>query len=182
MDEYPNASNRRPWEIAYPTPFTDVVTRWADRRDGIDAPKIYSIMREESGFNPRIESWANARGLLQLLDDTAARMARRDGLEPYSFDRLDDPDTNVRLGTAYMDYLGERFDHHPALISAGYNGGAGNVSRWLDEFGDLPFDLFVEDIPFHQTRNYAKRVMMSYWIYTHLYGDRQVPRLSFELR
>ena len=180
MNEYPSPSTRQKWEVAYPNPFREEVERWAGERD-LDAAKIYAIMREESGFNPRIESWANARGLLQLLDDTAERMANRDNLSPYSFDRLDEPDINVRLGSAYMEFLGERFDNHPTLISAGYNGGSGNVARWLGEFGDLPLDLFVEDIPFHQTRNYAKRVMMSYWIYSYLYGDQRVPRLAFEL-
>ena len=138
-------------------------------------------MREESGFNPRVESWANARGLLQLLDDTAARMARRDELSNYRFARLDEPDINVRLGSAYMQSLGESFDNHPVLISAGYNGGSGNVTRWLNEFGDLPLDLFVEDIPFGQTRNYAKRVLMSHWIYSYLYGEYRAPRLAFDL-
>ncbi len=180
MNEYPDESSWSRWEVAYPIPFADEVNHWATNRD-IDAAKIYAIMREESGFNPRIESWANARGLLQLLDDTAARMARRDELNNYSFARLDDPNINVRLGSAYMEYLGEQFDDHPTLVSAGYNGGSGNVNNWLRDFGDLPLDLFVEDIPFGQTRNYAKRVTMSYWIYSYLYGDERVPRLAFEL-
>ena len=180
MNEYPGSSTRKKWEVAYPNPFQEEVDRWANERD-LDAAKIYAIMREESGFNPRVESWANARGLLQLLDDTAERMASRDGLSAYSFSRLDEPDINVRLGSAYMEYLGARFDNHPTLISAGYNGGSGNVARWLGEFGDLPLDLFVEDIPFHQTRNYAKRVMMSYWIYSSLYGEDPVPKLAFDL-
>ncbi len=180
MDEYPSAQTRQQWEVAYPTPFMDEVTRYADQRH-IPAAKIYAIMREESGFHPRIESWANARGLLQLLDATAERMAARDGMNPYSFDRLDDPDVNVRLGSAYMELLGEQFDDHPVLVSAGYNGGSANVRNWLDSFGDLPLDLFVEDIPFHQTRNYAKRVTMSYWIYSYLYGEARVPRLAFDL-
>lgn len=181
MDQYPNEANRAMWEIAYPTPFSDDVTDVVQRRDGVDASKVYAIMREESGFNPRIESWANARGLLQLLDDTAQRMAQRIDFDGYSFEQLDEPNTNVRLGTAYMEHLGERLEAHPVLVSAGYNGGRGNVNNWLDEFGDLPVDLFVEDIPFHQTRNYAKRVTMSYWIYSYLYGDRRAPRLDFEL-
>ena len=181
MDDYPAPSTRHLWEIGYPSPFQDEVARYAERRDGVDAPKIWAIMREESGFNPRIESWANARGLLQLLDDTARRMANRVGMNPYSFDKLDEPDTNVRLGTAYMEQLGERLQPHPALVSAGYNGGAGNVTNWLDSFGDEQLDLFVEDIPFHQTRNYTKRVLMSYWIYSYLHGDNRVPIVDFDL-
>ena len=180
MNQYPTTSTRTKWEVAYPTPFKEEVTRYARQRN-IDAALIYAIMREESGFNPRIESWANARGLLQLIEDTAGRMAQKEGLSPYTFELLFDPAVNVRLGSAYMDDLGERLNGHPALIMAGYNGGYGVVSRWLEESGELPLDLWIEDIPFGQTRNYTKRVLMSYWIYSYLYGDERVPSLGFEL-
>ena len=180
MDAYPDRHNRAHWRIAYPAPFSDKVDRWAEERQ-IDAAFIYAIMREESGFNPHVESWANARGLLQLLDDTGQRMASQEGLSNFAPHRLYDPDTNIRLASAYMDDLGQRLDHHPALIAAGYNGGHGNVRNWLDDADDLPFDLFVEDIPFGQTRRYVKRVLMSYWIYSYLHGDQRVPFVEFQL-
>lgn len=181
QDSYPDGTTRIRWEIAYPNPFDDEVQRWANER-GLAPGYVYAVMREESGFRPRVESWANAKGLLQLLDDTARRMASRDGFDGYSFDRLADPEVNVRLGTAYMEHLRERLADHPVLSTAGYNAGSGNVANWLDSFGDQPVDLFVEDIPFHQTRNYAKRVMQSFWIYSYLYGEQRVPRVGFDLR
>ena len=180
MDAYPERHNRTQWTIGYPAPFSEYVDRWAEERQ-LDAAFIYAIMREESGFNPHVESWANARGLLQLLDDTGQRMASQEGLSNFAPHRLYDPDTNIRLGSAYMDHLGQRLDHHPALIAAGYNGGHGNVRNWLNDADDLPFDLFVEDIPFGQTRRYVKRVLMSYWIYSYLHGDQRVPYVEFQL-
>ena len=180
MNAYPDKSTRARWEVAYPTPFKEEVARHA-RQFGVDMAMIYAIMREESGFNPHVESWANARGLLQLIEGTADRMASRTNLSPYSFARLFEPDVNVQLGAAYMDYLGDRLDAHPALIMASYNAGSGVVTRWLGERGELPLDLFVEDIPYGQTRRYTKRVMMSFWIYNLLYGDQPVPYVAFEL-
>ncbi|TXD43306.1 hypothetical protein FRC96_01715 [Lujinxingia vulgaris] len=180
MDAYPTAETRRHWSIAYPTPFKDTLTRYAEQRD-LNPAIIYAIMREESGFNPRIESWANARGLLQLIEPTARRIAQRDGLEDFSFDLLFDPTLNIRLGSAYMHELASQTASHPALIIAGYNGGFGNVSSWLDDFGHEDLDLFVENIPFGQTRDYTKRVLMSFWIYSYLYGDARVPALPFTL-
>ncbi|RVU46992.1 tetratricopeptide repeat protein [Lujinxingia sediminis] len=180
MDAYPTQTTRRHWSIAYPTPFKDTLTRYAEQR-GLSPAIIYAIMREESGFNPRIESWANARGLLQLIEPTARRIAQRDGLEDFSFDLLFDPTLNIRLGSAYMRELASQTSAHPALIIAGYNGGFGNVSTWLKDFGNEDLDLFVENIPYGQTRDYTKRVLMSFWIYSYLYGDARVPTLSFTL-
>ncbi len=180
MGEYPTAATRARWEVAYPTPFRDEVIRYARQRQ-IDPALIYAIMREESGFSPRVESWANARGLLQLIEGTARQMAEREGMSNFSFDQLFDPAVNLRLGSAFMENLGERLGGHPALTMAGYNAGVSVVSGWVEEFGDEPLDLFVEDIPFGQTRNYTKRVMMSFWIYSYLYGEERVPHVAFNL-
>lgn len=180
MESYPSEETRKRWEIAYPTPFKETVLEYARKRE-LNPALIFAIMREESGFNPRVESWANARGLLQLIEDTARRTAASDGLSPFSFEQLYDPSVNIRLGSAYMANLGSQAQGHPALIMAGYNAGFGVVSRWIEESGELPLDLFVEDIPFGQTRHYVKRVLMSYWIYSYLYGDDRVPPISFEL-
>ena len=132
-------------------------------------------MREESGFSPRIESWANARGLMQLMDKTATRIAQVDKMKDYKSSVLFTPKQNIRLGSAYLKELSTQFDAHPILIIAGYNGGYGNVSRWLERNGSAPIDLWVEDIPYGQTRKYTKRVLTSYWAYHWLYGKKKTP-------
>ncbi len=167
---YPSGSNRERWEIAYPRPFWDLVSEYAGERE-LEPYLVYAIMREESGFEPTIESWANARGLLQLMEGTANDMAALTGRGSVRASELFDAETNIELGTMFMRTLADRFEAHPSLVIAGYNGGAGNVRSWLRDRGDLAFDMWVEEIPYSQTRHYVKRVTMSYWIYRWLYGD-----------
>ncbi|MEZ4462129.1 MAG: transglycosylase SLT domain-containing protein [bacterium] len=176
---YPDAKMRRNWEIAFPHPFDADVRAYAKQRK-IPAELIWAIMREESGFNPRVESWANARGLLQLMDSTGKNMAKLDGITIQS-DDLFHAKTNIRLGSRYLQDLGESVAFHPVLMIAGYNGGMGNVGRWLKDTTTNDLDLFVEDIPFGQTRNYTKRVLLSYWVYAWLYGSSTVPRFAMTL-
>ena len=80
-----------------------------------------------------------------------------------------------------MKELGDTFQMHPAFIIAGYNGGAGNVNRWIKERGELPLDLWIEDIPYSQTRNYTKRVLGTFWIYHWLHGGERVPGLPLSV-
>lgn len=160
--------------LAYPRPYHDAVAKWARTRK-ISEALAYAIMREESGFNARIESWANAYGLMQLILPTAKQMASADGLKRPTPKRLKGehlmrPELNIRLGTRFLSELSAAYGHHPAVTIAGYNGGFGNVDRWLKARGDQPLDLWVEEIPFGQTRHYTKRVLTSLWTYQWLYG------------
>ncbi len=179
-ERYPDESNRRPWEIAYPRAYRSIVERWAGKRD-LAASFVWAIVRKESGYNAGIESWANARGLMQLMEPTAESVADRIGVGGLLTRDWLAAETNVRLGTAYLDELGDQLGDHPALMAAGYNGGMGNVSEWLDEHGDRPLDLWLEDIPYGQTRRYAKVVLANDWAYRWVYGGREVPRLTFDL-
>lgn len=167
-DHYPAPDSIDDWTVAYPKPFDDHVTHYADER-GLDPFLIDAVMREESGFNPTVESWANALGLMQLMLPTAKDMAQRVGRKNVTASQLLEPEINIELGSMYLLGLADRFDGHPVCMIAGYNGGAGNVRKWLRERGDQPADMWVETIPFPQTRNYVKRVAMSWWIYHWLY-------------
>ena len=177
---YPADWNRRPWTIAYPRAFEPIVDKYAGSR-GLDESLVWGIMRKESGYNATIESWANARGLMQLMVGTAGDMAERVGIGSIDPRDLLDPETNVRLGTAYLDFLSEKVDARPALVAAGYNAGNGNVSEWLEERGDLPLDIWIEEIPFGQTRKYVKLVLRTDWTYRWLYDGPSVPKVTFEL-
>lgn len=170
-DHYPAPDSMADWASAYPRPFEQWVTKYAELR-GLDPWLVYAVMREESGFQPRIESWANARGLMQLMLPTARDMARLTGRGDVSARQLFDPEINIELGTMFLNRLAGRYGGHPVCMIAGYNGGAGNVNNWLRDRGSMPMDLWVEAIPFAQTRNYVKRVAMSWWIYHWLYDER----------
>jgi soluble lytic murein transglycosylase len=172
---WPVGEDRTLYELAFPRPFHKEVSQRAKER-GIPEALAYAIMREESGFNARIESWANAYGLMQLLLPTAQQMARADGMkkpEAIKGGDLFDPALNVRLGTRFLSELSKGYKDHPAVTIAGYNGGFGNVDRWLSERGGEPLDLWVENMPFGQTRHYTKRVLMSLWIYHWLYAGAE---------
>lgn len=163
---WPVGPARRLWELAHPRPFAELVDRWATER-GIDPHWIWSIMREESGFNPRIESWANAIGLMQIILPTAEMLAKGTDFDP-SRAGLQKPETSIALGSKYLASLLAR---HPvvSLASAGYNAGGGAVGKWRKAFGDVDLDEFVERIPYREARGYAKRVTRSlaryHWLY-----------------
>ena len=176
---YPNDSNVERWRVAYPTPFEDDVNAAASTRT-LDRYWVYAIMRKESGFRPEIESLANARGLLQLMEGTANDMAPPTGRGSIRASQLFDPTINIELGVMFMRTLADRFQSHPCLVFAGYNGGHGNVNSWLRARGSLPLELWVEELPYAQTRDYVKRVTMSWCVYHWLDGDT-MPDLGFDL-
>ena len=179
-DRYPDAGSRRAWTIAYPKAYEATVEKWAGKRD-VPASLVWAIIRKESGYNPSIESWANARGLMQLMEGTAKNVAKEIGFGTVEATDLLAVESNIELGTAYLAKLGEQLDGQLALMAAGYNGGYGNISDWLEARGELPLDLWIEAIPYGQTRRYAKVVLANDWTYRWLHEGKTVPRLTFDL-
>jgi soluble lytic murein transglycosylase len=151
------------FELLYPRPF-DAEVRTAARISDLPETLIYAVMRQESLFQPRAISSANARGLMQLLPATAVATARRVGRpRPTPADLLQ-PAVNVPLGAAYLRQRVDLFDGQVVLALAAYNAGAGSARRWLPE-GPLDVDLWVENIPFNETRGYVQRVMWHSVVY-----------------
>ena len=131
----------------------------------------YSIARQESGFNHKAVSGANARGLLQLLPGTAKLMAKKTGVA-YSYKKLTrDPAYNATLGAAYLSQQLQNFNGSYILTFAGYNAGPGRAKKWIAKYGDprgQPLNNvidWVERIPFTETRNYVQRVMENMQVY-----------------
>jgi soluble lytic murein transglycosylase len=174
---YPAGSDLVYWTLAFPAAFEAEVDA-AAAESGVERELLWAVMREESGFAASVESWANAVGLMQLILPTARSMAKRIGYkDPVNAKSLRDPGTNVRLGAAYLAYLQEKFGGNPALVIAGYNAGEGAVLKWRKAAKEQGqgLDMFVETIPFQQTRGYTKRVLASLATYRFLYGgDRAV--------
>jgi soluble lytic murein transglycosylase len=164
----PAGPPRAVWEVAFPRPFSDVIDRAASE-SGAPAPLLFAIMREESAFAPSALSRAGARGLLQLMPATAAKMARPLGL-PHDDEALQRPEINARLGARFLSRLRERFAHAPLLAVPAYNAGPLAVDRWCSERSSLDFDLWVETIPYRETRLYTKRVLASLAAYDALAG------------
>jgi soluble lytic murein transglycosylase len=122
-------------------------------------------------FNPVAVSPAGAIGLMQVMPATGADLARRAGISPFDSSMLRDPELNVRLGTLFLRDMLARYDNDPVLALAAYNAGPTRATRWrnLPEFRDR--EVFVERIPFAETRHYAKVVQANAEIYRALYGS-----------
>jgi peptidoglycan lytic transglycosylase len=155
------------WKLAYPAPFQPIVLREA-KRTGQNLALIYAIMREESAFDPDAESPADAYGLMQLIVPTAKSIARPLGL-PSDRASLKRPTVNIALGTGELARLAKAFPENALLAIPAYNAGPGNPKRWLRDRPNADFDLWVELIPYLETRRYMKRVLSSRAAYAFLY-------------
>jgi len=167
-DKWPVGDNRKRWLLSYPRGFADLVVEKANE-NGQPPALEFAIIREESAFDPSMESFANAVGLTQLTPPPAKRFAK--GL-PYSREALRDPVINVTIGAREMGDLWQRTHGAAALAIAGYNAGEGAVHRWLKgaRAGET-LDEFIEAIPYDETRGYTKRVLSSFFAYRWLYDD-----------
>jgi peptidoglycan lytic transglycosylase len=158
---------REVWLTAYALPFETTIRRWS-RKNGLDPLLVAGLVRQESAFNPDALSVSDAVGLMQLLPKTARIVAHRHRLR-YSRVRLDDPDYNVRLGTAYFAALEQRFGSVEAALAA-YNAGPDRVDAWTTGQTYREPAEFVESIPFTQTRLYVQIITRNAAIYRRLYG------------
>lgn len=150
----PGPRDRWQWDAAYPRPWPERA-RTAASAVGLTPAHLYAVMWQESGFDPDAVSYADAIGLMQLLPATADRVAEGAGIE-ITRDMLFDPAINIRLGATYVGGLAERFG--VPLCFAAFNAGGHRIQAWLEEQGETELDLFVEHIPYVQTRNYVRRV------------------------
>ena len=156
--------------MAYPKPWPQIVEK-AAKPESTLYYTAYAIMREESYYNPKAESWANARGLMQLMLPTAQSTAADIGMDKPAATDLFKPEIAIPIGTAYIDKLNRILVPHPMFVLPGYNAGQGNVGKWMVRFADTDIDMYVEKIPFKEARHYAKRVGTTLWRYRWLYDE-----------
>ena len=165
--------------LRYPLPYQSDFTRLAAAAS-IAAPWAYGVARSESLFMRDIRSSAGAIGLMQLMPETGRKVAREIKL-PYSgLDTLTNPQANIRLGTRYLANMAERYGGNRVLATAAYNAGPHRVDRWMPEEGSIDARIWIENIPFNETRRYVRRVLAAETIFHwRLTGDMQ--RLSDQL-
>lgn len=143
----------------------------AAKRTRIDKNWIYGVARQESAFMFDAKSPVGATGLMQLMPSTAKRVSR--GLRMhYSKKKLLDPNYNIRLGSQYMKTLLKRYNGNRVLATAAYNAGPGNVNKWVKRF-DGPLDVWIESIPFAETKEYVQKVLAYSTIYSYRLGQLQ---------
>ncbi len=174
--ELPRPALRSAYELAFPRLFrTEVAAASAESQ--VPEWKLYAVMREESAFLPKVVSVANARGLMQVIPATGSRGARSLGIK-YDELTLFDPSHNTRIGARFYAQLEKRFAFAPVLAIPGYNAGPGAPERWLEERPAWDFDLWAENIPYTETRNYLKRVWSTAFVYRVLYGPPGLGELT----
>jgi soluble lytic murein transglycosylase len=145
-------------ELRYPIPYSAEFEKYAQVAN-IQRSWALGIARSESLFMRDIRSSAGAVGLMQLMPDTARRTAQDVNLKYAGLVTLTDPDSNIRLGTAYLRKMLERFDNNQVLATAAYNAGPLNVENWLPVDGDIDALIWIENIPYNETRKYVRRVL-----------------------
>ncbi len=159
--------------IRFPMPFNHQA-KAASRLTGTDLTWIYAIIRQESSMNPMAVSRARAKGLMQLIPSTARRMARDLGISLYG-SSIFDPSTNTKLGANYLAKMYQRFGN-VALSSAAYNAGPGRVEQWLENGLD-DMTIWVEKIPFQETRKYVKHILEYQQVYAKHLGV-SIPKIT----
>ncbi|WP_394472130.1 lytic transglycosylase domain-containing protein [Roseateles sp. DC23W] len=166
-----NTSERTKAEVdiaqRFPTPHREELLR-ESRASSIDPAYVFGLIRQESRFVMDARSHVGASGLMQVMPATAKWTAKKIGV-PYSTDRHNDRDFNLRIGTSYLKLVLDRFDGAQALAAAAYNAGPGRPARWRDG-PVLDAAIWAENIPFNETRDYVRKVLLGGTLYAQVLG------------
>jgi soluble lytic murein transglycosylase len=158
------------WLLAYPRGYWESILFYS-RKYGQDPYFIASIIRQESQFSSEAVSPAGASGLMQVMPATGEWVAQAVKFTGFDRRKLFESDTAINLGTWYISHLMQRFKGDPLLAAAAYNAGPDAVAGWIAKNGyDGERDVFVELIPFFETRGYVKKVLRNYAEYKRIYG------------
>lgn len=156
--------------LRFPLAFERPMVR-ESKKQAIEPSWAFAIARQESAFMPEVKSPVGAIGLMQLMPYTAEHIAKKTGLRYKEPDDLTVPETNIRFGTAYLRQMLDNHDGNPILATAAYNAGPGRVKKWLPETESMPAEIWVETIPYRETRNYVKNVLSYNMIYASRLGS-----------
>ncbi|MBS1413352.1 MAG: lytic transglycosylase domain-containing protein [Christensenellaceae bacterium] len=157
-------------EWRYPLKYQEYVEKYSDEY-GLDKLLVYSVIKCESSFEADARSRAGACGLMQLMPATAKWFAENKVRIEYSEEMLFEPEYNIRLGCAYLDYLKGRFDGNMGSVLAAYNAGEGIVRQWLNSSLYSADGENLNAIPYPETENYVERVQDTYDMYVRLYRE-----------
>jgi soluble lytic murein transglycosylase len=146
------------WRILFPEAWWDTI-KAESAKNNLDPYLVASLIRQESEFNPRVISYANAYGLMQLLPSTGKQMAKEEGISHFQTFQLLDPEMNIRLGCRYLRQMLDKVGGVPEYALAAYNAGDERVVDWQSAGPYSGTDEFVESIPFTQTREYVEAIL-----------------------
>jgi len=153
-------------ELRFPLSFEENFEETAQQRH-LNSNWLFAMARQESALTPDAVSHAGARGLIQMMPRTAKNIARKHKIPYHSRQQLFDPEKNIELASAYLTSLLDQFDGNNIYATAAYNAGPHRVEKWLKTTAHLPIDVWIESIPFHETRQYVKNVLTFSVIYAY---------------
>lgn len=170
-----NAILNNQLSLRFPLAYKNTVTGYADNY-ALPHAFVYAIIRQESAFRDDVVSPAGARGLMQLMPATANMVAKREKIGFGDQKDLFISQKNINLGVAYLGQLSKRFGKHPVLMAAAYNAGPRQLQYWLKNHPPKKMDIWIETLPWQETRNYLKNVVAFYTVYQ--YRMQQKPDLK----
>jgi len=159
------------WKMIYPLDYSEYVYKYSEENE-LDPLLSFSIIKAESDFDENALSASNAIGLMQLLEKTAEEIAIQDlKMENFKKEDLYNPEINIKIGLKYFSNLLKEYDYSYSLALAAYNGGTGNVQKWIEQGIISKTGGDIENIPFKETNNYVRKINRNYKIYKELYKD-----------
>ena len=161
-------------ELRFPLSYRNEIEKYANKRK-LDASWIFALMRSESAFMEKVKSPAGALGLMQIMPATGRLTARKIGMKKFRTSDLLIAKKNIALGTAYMKEMQDKFNGSHLLATAAYNAGPGRSIKWSPKKGCKKPDIWVEQIPYNETRAYVKRVLFYASIYDWRLGQEIIP-------
>lgn len=153
----------------YPKNYEEIVSRYADEYN-VPRDLVWAVIKVESDFDPEAKSSAGALGLMQMMPDTFREITKDFLGENLAFEELTDPEVSIRYGTYYLAYLYRYFDYNWHHAIAAYNGGMGNVAKWLKDPEYVDDEGNLKHIPFSETRSYVKKVEKAQEMYLKFYN------------
>lgn len=157
-------------KMLYPVNYSEYIKKYSVEYN-LNPYLVAAVIKTESNYNPKAHSDKNAFGLMQITASTGDWAAKEMKLDNYKQEKLLDPEFNINMGCWYLDNLKKEFNGNMDLVLAAYNGGRGNVEKWLTDTEHSKDGKNLHYIPFKETDKYIKKVKVNYNIYKFLYGD-----------
>jgi soluble lytic murein transglycosylase len=160
------------FNLRYPAPYRETM-QLRLREHGLEEAWVYGLMRQESRFASQAKSNVGAAGLMQIMPATAKWVARKMGMRDYRTALIHETEVNLKLGTYYMKNILSSLDNNAVMASAAYNAGPSRARQWR---GEKPLEgaIYIETIPFDETRDYVKKVMSNTVYYSKLFDQPSV--------
>ncbi|MCI6693385.1 MULTISPECIES: lytic transglycosylase domain-containing protein [unclassified Clostridium] len=155
-------------KYVYPYKYAEYVNKYSEEYE-LDPYLVLAVIKTESDFDKTAVSKKDAKGLMQIMDTTGEWVAKEIGINYFMTSMMFDPELNIKIGCWYLKNLKEEFNNNLDLVLAAYNGGSGNVNKWLSHEEYSTDGENLDYIPFPETKKYVNKVKVNYNIYRYLY-------------